>query len=570
MFNLFFTILLQANFTPKVTPTWTVIFYICGDNNQQEYTEEYCDSIVNNMNSVGTPYPVNVAIEIDAFDDSIPTRRYYFFGDSSIKKSIDSEVNMANEQELINFTQSAITKMGTTSQYALIISSHGCNWKGIIQDQHPFDWMGIPNKRFQTAITGVKQIIGQNINILGLFACQMQQLEVQQELSGLVDLTIGCYETACIQKSLRYLSRLFKNPTWYQESLAVTIAKTEAFDITKGFSVIRNSGINQLTQDINDLALILKSASDSIRQRIIDDEIMINDTGVICEIVSLGTFAIKLRDDSLLSIPIRMAADNILKDIEEMTVYDPSSLKLQKIIGIYFPQIARNYNSDYDKLASSTNTDWDEYLKINNFSYYWCYGWWNYWTDYSHPYWQPTATDTVREKHYCFSNGGIKGVRFHFNYLDLADGDTIVISDNKGKTFQYTGKRGEFFTPRMDTIVSIEFRGQFPIPANCFCLDNFSWTPDKEIIGITETEEKIQKTTLSVWPNPFQKELHIANVNSESEAIIYDISGRVVKKLSLKKSLTWDGKDALGKTVNQGIYFLKIGKKSLKFVKLVN
>ncbi|MDD5551091.1 MAG: clostripain-related cysteine peptidase [Candidatus Omnitrophica bacterium] len=560
MFNLFFTILLQIyNFTPKTTPTWTVMFYLAGDNNLQKDVQNYCQSVIDNMNSIGKPYPVNIAIETDTYDDSIPTRRYFFFGDSSIEESIDSEVNMANEQELINFTQAAIVKMGTTSKYAVILYGHGCNWRGIIQDQHPFDWMGIPNGRFTTSITGIKQVIGQNINILGLLACQMQQWEVQQELSGLVNLTVGCWTTAGAPDNLHYLSRLLKNPMWCEESLAVSLAKTQSF------SAIRTSEISKLIQDINNLALILKSASDSTRQRIIDDEITINDKGCIIERVSLGSFAIKLSDDSLLSVSIRTTASNIVNDIDTMTVYDPSLSKLQEVIGIYFPQTAKNYDTAYSRLSSSINTDWNEYLESNNFPYYWCYGWQK---DYIHPYWQATATDTVREKHYCFSNGGIKGVRFHFNYLDLADGDTIVISDNKGKTFRYTGKRGEFFTPRMDTIVSVEFRGQSPIPANCFCLDNFSWTPDGELIGIAETE-KIQKTTLSVWPNPFQKELHITNMGSESEAIIYDISGRIVKKLSLRESV-WDGKDESGKTIHSGIYFLKIGKKSLKFVKIVN
>ncbi|MDD3102468.1 MAG: clostripain-related cysteine peptidase [Patescibacteria group bacterium] len=562
MFNLFFTILLQvSNFTPKATADWTMLFYICGDGNLQEITEKYCKSIISNMDFVGKSYPVNVAIEIDAFDDSIPTRRYYLFGDSSVEEIIDSEINMADENELIKFSQAAIQKMGTTSKYALILYGHGCNWHGIIQDKNPFDWMSIPNKRFKTAITGVKQAIGQNINILGLMACQMQQWEVQQELLSLVDLTVGCWTTANAPQRLTYFIRLLENPSWCQESLAVALAKTD------GFSAIKTSGIDQLTQDINSLALILKTESDSVKQQIIDDEILINDVGYINERTRLGSFAIKLRDDPLLSVSIRAIANNIVKDIDEMIVYDPASQKLQEVIGIYFPQTARNYDTTYNGLSSSVNTNWDEYLKTNNFPYYWYFGRSD---DYYHPYWNPTINDTIKEKHYCFSNGGIKGTRFHFNYLDLADGDTIVISDNKGKTFRYTGKKGEFFTPRMDTIVTVEFRGQFPIPQNCFCLDNFSWTSDEEIIGIAETEEKIQITTdFSVWPNPFQKELHIVNMGSESEATIYDISGRVVKKLSPKESV-WDGEDELGKTINSGIYFLKIGKKSLKFVKLVN
>ncbi len=565
MFTALYILLQISNFAPKTTPTWTVMFYLAGDNDLQQYTKGYCDSIINNMNLAGKPCRVNVAIQIDASDTTIPVKRYFFFGDSMIQEDYASECDMADEQELIKFSQAAITRMGTTSKYAVILYGHGCNWKGIIQDQHPFDWMGIPNGRFQKAISGMKQVIGQNIDVLGLFACQMQTWEVQQELSGLVDLTVGCWTSALTPRKLNYMRGLLYNSAWPAESLAIAIAKTYAvpeWSFSASFSVIRTPMISNLTQDIDQLGLILKSTPDSVKQRIIDDEIIASNSKIGAERVDLGAFVAKLKNDSLLDNSIKTTAMDIEKDIEEISIFNPDSLSLRLIISIYFPQILRDYDSAYDKLTSSSITNWDEYLRTNNFSYFWCYGWT---PDYLS--WKPSISDTTRKKSWSFSDS-VKQVKIHFSYLNLADGDTLLIYDSND-TCRYTGKRGDFFTSTLGTIINAEFRGHYPISPDCFCIDNIAWTEDEKVIGIAEEKEKVQKTTdFSVWPNPFQKELHIANVNSESEAIIYDISGRVVKKISLRKSLIWDGKDALGKTVNQGIYFLKIGKKSLKFVKI--
>jgi len=576
MFNLLLFTILQVNVisSSKTAPTWTVLYYICGDNDLQGRTKEYCDSIISNMNSVGKPYPVNVAIEIDAFDDSIPTRKYFFFGDSSVEESIDSETDMSDENELINFSREAVEKMGSTPKYALMICSHGCNWKGIVQDQHPFDWMGIPNGRFQKGLDGVKKVIGQNINVLELLACQMQAWEVLVELQGKVDLTVGNWRSTKISDP-DYLTDLLHNANWPQESLALAIAKTE-----EAFSAIRTSGIPKLTQDINSLALILKSAPDSVKKRIIDDAIIISHFGPETRRVSLGAFVVELKNDYFLNDLIRTIATNIKNDIVEMTIYPDSSSTvyldstgLERIISIYFPQIVRNYEADYDKLTSSAITNWDEYLNSNDFPYYWCYSWdsdfiWNPGNWKGGGSTEPDP-DITGEKKFLFVGRGMKQVRIRFAYLDLSEGDTLFVYDDN-VTYEYTGKSGEFFTPILRADFTVKFRGHLPIPRDCFYLCGIAWTEDENSAGVTE-KELVKTLDITAWPNPFQKFLHI-KANTASEVAIYDVTGRLVKKLLLEgESICWDGKDVSGKTVNSGIYFLKIGNKSpKKIIKLVN
>ncbi|MDD5625885.1 MAG: clostripain-related cysteine peptidase [Patescibacteria group bacterium] len=550
-------ILLVSAISTKAAVPWTMFFYLSGDNDLQEGTEKYVKSIIANLDSISKPYPINIAIEVDAFDDSIPTRRYFFFGDSMIKENIDGEVNMADEKELIGFTQAAIQRMGATSKYALIIYGHGCNWKGIIQDKNPFDWMGIPNQRFQTAISGIKEIIGQNINVLGLLACEMQIWEVQMELQGKVDLTVGCWQSAFAPEKTGYFTGFLKNSTWTPESLAVAISKTY------GFSAIRTPMISNLTQDVNQLGLILKSAPDSVKKRIIDNEIIVSKSRSWTRQIDLGAFVTKIEGDSLLDNSVRAIAADIKSDIQKMTIYSPDSLLVKSAIGIYFPQIARNYEADYGKILAST-TCWDEYLNTNDFPYYWCYGW-----QTGYPLWKPSINDTTRKNYWRFSGGGVKQTKIHFAYLNLSDGDTLLIYDSKD-TVRYTGKKESFFTPIMEANFTVEYKGQSLIPADCFFLDNLAWTTDAKL-AIEEEKITPKPADISVWPNPFRNELNIT-ASLESEAIIYDISGRVIKKLSLKgKSTCWNGKDGFGKTVNSGIYFLKIGNKSpKKIVKLTN
>ena len=87
--------------------------------------------------------------------------------------------------------------------------------------------------------------------------------------------------------------------------------------------------------------------------------------------------------------------------------------------------------------------------------------------------------------------------------------------------------------------------------------------------GIEEGEEKREERRVSIsapFPNPFTDRVEIKFCIGQGaksiELNIYDISGRLVRSfpsslLSLRSSVTWDGRDESGQRVAAGIYFVR-------------
>lgn len=100
-------------------------------------------------------------------------------------------------------------------------------------------------------------------------------------------------------------------------------------------------------------------------------------------------------------------------------------------------------------------------------------------------------------------------------------------------------------------------------------------------VGVEERKDLRPETTdirLNASPNPFTSEVRIQTTEDRKENSdvcfstsdlcleIYDVSGRLVKKLSLPTAysvlptgVTWDGRDEKGKELQSGIYFLMVG-----------
>jgi len=109
----------------------------------------------------------------------------------------------------------------------------------------------------------------------------------------------------------------------------------------------------------------------------------------------------------------------------------------------------------------------------------------------------------------------------------------------------------------------------------------------KPDLGIEEKKD-LRHTTrnirLSAYPNPFTKktvirysslvindQLPMTNDLQYPALCIYDVSGRLIRSfpsslLSLRSSVTWDGKNDRGMKVRSGVYFVKLKVKSEKLI----
>jgi hypothetical protein len=87
--------------------------------------------------------------------------------------------------------------------------------------------------------------------------------------------------------------------------------------------------------------------------------------------------------------------------------------------------------------------------------------------------------------------------------------------------------------------------------------------------GLVDDNEKLEsfELELGVYPNPFNSSIIInwSHVEGGDDRIfIYDISGRLVKKLHVNsfqggdKRAAWDATDNSGRRVSSGIYFVRV------------
>jgi len=89
-----------------------------------------------------------------------------------------------------------------------------------------------------------------------------------------------------------------------------------------------------------------------------------------------------------------------------------------------------------------------------------------------------------------------------------------------------------------------------------------------DTFGIEENNiQKPRSMYLGIAPNPFSKKTDIRFQTTDNNKVtmeIYDVSGRLVKNLSLHAvystvhyAISWDGRDNLGKKLPSGVYFLR-------------
>ncbi|OLS32658.1 MAG: Clostripain precursor [Candidatus Heimdallarchaeota archaeon AB_125] len=169
------------------TKDWTVMIYLCADNNLEYFG---LDDLNEMEQAGGTTVDVNVIAMVDrcAYDYETPefsndwseTRYYTIVGDGStttftspMNQSL-GEVNMGDPQSLRNFIDWGLANY-PSDKTALIIWDHGGGLSGVCWDEDNGDDHLTINE-LETALTGYY------FDFLGFDACLMGQLEVLYEL----------------------------------------------------------------------------------------------------------------------------------------------------------------------------------------------------------------------------------------------------------------------------------------------------------------------------------------------------------------------------------------------------
>jgi hypothetical protein len=83
---------------------------------------------------------------------------------------------------------------------------------------------------------------------------------------------------------------------------------------------------------------------------------------------------------------------------------------------------------------------------------------------------------------------------------------------------------------------------------------------------MSQQSQPMHNTSITVFPNPFTQNLNITHQitgQTRPDLKLYDVAGRLVKQFDLPSNassnhIIWDGVDDHGRTVPQGVYFLRI------------
>jgi hypothetical protein len=188
----------------RVVKEWTVMVFINGKNN----LEEYALKDMNEMEMIGSSDKVNIVTEIgriDGYDstdgDWKTARRYLVTKDANINKVSSpvlkdlGKVDMGDYKHLMDFANWAKTTY-PAKKYMLVVWNHGAGWvkyrgagtKGISYDDETGNHITTP--QLGLALKGIG-----GVNVYGSDACLMQMPEVTYEIKDSVEYIVGSEET---------------------------------------------------------------------------------------------------------------------------------------------------------------------------------------------------------------------------------------------------------------------------------------------------------------------------------------------------------------------------------------
>lgn len=194
---------------------WTVVTYLQADNSLAPFAEY---NIKDMQVGVKSNAKVNVLVQWDQPNNK-KTWRYKIVPGGRVEvDSLAQEMGLNPQQELIDMMKWVKTKY-PASHYALILWNHGSGVQDLRNHQLPMQrilssWLEIPgaltqtdfdrgilyddsqgtvlsNKGLLNAMAGIKQLLGKNVDIVGMDACLMAMVEVGFQIKDYADFFVA-------------------------------------------------------------------------------------------------------------------------------------------------------------------------------------------------------------------------------------------------------------------------------------------------------------------------------------------------------------------------------------------
>lgn len=191
-----FSLWLWFQSMPARAESWTFLVYWAVDNDLYEFSIPY----LRQFEKVGSQSGLNLVVETDypgtrksertliLKDDGTPGRKDQDLPHSFILETIPEETRSARPRTLGRFLEWGM-KHFPADHYALVIGSHGMNWRGVIEDGNREEVMSLDG--FRSVLRNFKQRRGSPLDLLVFDACRMAFGEVIHPLQGQARYLLG-------------------------------------------------------------------------------------------------------------------------------------------------------------------------------------------------------------------------------------------------------------------------------------------------------------------------------------------------------------------------------------------
>lgn len=380
---------------PTLTKTWTILNYVCADNNLDTEGSPYGWWVLNNMEMAGSNESVNIVVQFDhtgANGGKAGAQRYL------ITRNVDAKItevkspmlqdlgktNMGNPDTLVNFVQWGMTNY-PANKYAVILWNHGGGWrsrdgsgsiKGIIYDDSANDHLTEPEVReaFQRIYSFNNN---KKLEFIGFDACLMGSVEVCDDLKDFAKYYVGSEKSVWAPGwPYQYIfNDLRTDPSMDGKRLSADIVSRFAqYNVENSHNDYTLAGVYlDRTSDMTAAVdLFAKSAIENI------DAEASNLKEANRATVSVDDAYPDFKDLSLLMTNVAAKAqtadliskaNDVNNSVANMVLYRTQGESLEGTWGglsIWMPSATyySAYIDEYRKLTFAKDTDWDDFLDI--------------------------------------------------------------------------------------------------------------------------------------------------------------------------------------------------------------
>lgn len=205
-------------------PQWTILLYLDADD---DVLEEDIFIDLNEVELAGSTEQVQILAQLDrfkgAFDgdgDWTSTKRFFVTQDNDLEALGSEEIedlgeaDMGDPQTLVDFAAWGISNY-PAEKYALILSDHGSGWPGGWSDPDPVEGSELYLIEIVQALDAIQQVSGQKLELFGMDACLMSQIEVYTAVQPYAHFAVASEETepALGWAYASWISKLEDDPT---------------------------------------------------------------------------------------------------------------------------------------------------------------------------------------------------------------------------------------------------------------------------------------------------------------------------------------------------------------------